>query len=232
MTYYVNPGTYYGETGSFTLSVTTGGGGVTTPVPAGELTGNGGSAQINGTSNILFTPNKTGLWIVYTANNGSDDPMLTMYYPDGSILADNDDGWGDYNALLAVFLAEGSTYTIETGFYGSSSGTCTLFVIPPADFNPGGGSVQVNGPTGFMFVPSQSGTYEFRTSDNGNSDPYLHVFDPYESIAENDDDGGNFNAYLTVSLEAGVEYDIYVGFWGPDGQSTGIGYCTLTVNRR
>ena len=91
-----------------------------------------------------------------------------------------------------------------------------------------GGSVRVNGNTEFAFTPNQSGQWEFRTSENGSSDPLLEIYDSNRRLlAEDDDSGGNYNALITANLNANESYVINARFWGD-----GSGSYRLTVTRR
>ena len=223
-----------------TLSVTFRGGGTATPAPdpgpgpgGGDgLTGLGGSVQMNSGGGVQFTPSTTGIWVIYTSNNGSSDPMIELRDSRANLIAEDDDGWGDLNSMLFAYLLSGEQYTILLDFYGGGAGTCTLTVKPPEMVNGGGGSAQVNGCSGFAFTPAQSGTYEIRTANNGSHDPFMAVYSGGGEIGRSDDEGGNMNALLTLNLTAGVQYDVVVRFWGANGYETGVGNCTLEVTRR
>ena len=225
-----------GPSYSTTLSTTfTGGGAPTAPADpggSGTLPGRGGSTQVNGGGGIQFTPEITGIWVIYTSNNGSSDPILELRDSNANLLSEDDDGWGDLNSLLTVILIAGERYTILIDFFGGGPGSCTLNAKPPEVINASGGSVPVNNTAGFIFTPTQSGTYELRTANNGNYDPYMYVYDPNGYVGDNDDDGGNMNAVLTLNLTAGVYYHILIGFWDASGSLTGVGNCTLEVTRR
>lgn len=62
-----------------------------------------------------------------------------------------------------------------------------------------------------LFVPEKSGYYNFRSSDNGNGDPIIWIYDVNGSLASNNDNGydGDRNFDLTVNLEKGKSYAIY-----------------------
>jgi len=99
-------------------------------------------------------------------------------------------------------------------------------LVPDSVIDGSGGEFHVKGATLFEFIPTNSGRWEFRTSDNGNSDPFLELFTIDGSIHEHDDDsGGNYNALLVVNLEAGETYFVLARFFG-----TGTGSYTLTVS--
>jgi len=97
---------------------------------------------------------------------------------------------------------------------------------PPApELRGDGGSVRITSEVEFEFTPNRSGMWEFRTSDNGNTDPYIEIFDSWGGYLGYDDDSGDgFNAFLRVPLEAGQTYQISMGFWGDVANG-----CLLTV---
>ena len=148
-------------------------------------------------------------------------------------MSEDDDGWGDYNALIRVFIFAGDTYSIEVSFYSGSEGrNCTLNVIPPVEIPGGGGDVHMDHASGFLFTPSQSGSWEFRTSNNGSFDPRLAIYevnsdDSIDMLANDDDSGDGVNAMARVELVAGHTYHILVQF-----HDVGYGTCTLSVNKR
>ena len=62
------------------------------------------------------------------------------------------------------------------------------------------------------FVPAVSGSYTFKSTVDSSigADPYGYIYDPdMNSLAENDDDGGDYNFSITLDLEAGKVY--YLG---------------------
>jgi hypothetical protein len=75
--------------------------------------------RLNASQGLLFTPSQSGTWEFRTSNNGSSDPFLIVFAPDGSQLGNNDDGAGNKNALLTLELTAGETYDIKAGYYGS-----------------------------------------------------------------------------------------------------------------
>jgi len=128
-------------------------------------------------------------------------------------------------------LIGGNTYIISAGFYGAP-GSYVLFVTNPVIIPGGGGSVMVEGPSGFHFTPDSSGTWEIRTSNNGQSDPYSQIWEfRADSIGYDDDSGDGYNVLLAVDLTAGQTYDILVGFFAGDAAG-GPGSCTMTITKR
>lgn len=196
------------------------------PPPADPLAG-GGAVRVTDTSEYPFTPSSTGVWIFLTSDNGDSDPLLTIKGPGGILVAEDDDGADGYNSFIILQLNGGTTYTIEAGYYDTNTGSYTLTVAPAGIIPAGGGEVRVNGSEGYAFTPNESGDWEFLTSDNGSSDPYIKLFDADGKLIDSDDDGGEgSNSRLMVTLTAGTTYCIGAAdFWGDGGSYT------LTVSK-
>jgi hypothetical protein len=94
----------------------------------------------------------------------------------------DDDGMGDYNALMMALLIEGLTYTVAATFYDGydDNGSYTLDVTcaPAHTLEPSAGilSVRVTEATLYSFAPETAEPWVFRTSLN-EGDPYLWLFD-------------------------------------------------------
>jgi len=188
---------------------------------AGLIPGSGGEAQVSSSSKFAFTPDKPGPWQIRTYDNGDSDPSLALYDPKGNVVAENDDGATDGNSFICLKLEAGTTYTINAGFYENGSGSYTLSISPAGTIRSGGGDVTVSAQMGFMFTPDRSGLWEFYTSNNGETDPYLVIFDPdYSYISYSDDTGGDMNAYCTAYLDAGSTYSINAGSYDIAGSYT------------
>ena len=200
---------------SFTLQA-----GASTTIPGG-----GGEFSVNGPTMFSFTPNQTCVWLIRSSNNGNSDPYIAVLDSDGESVAEDDDNAGNMNALVHVMLRAGTQYTVDARFYGGGTGNYTL-TVSPAPVLAASGSTQVNGATGFSFTPSQTGVYQFRTSNNGNNDPFLAILtDESEFIAADDDGGGDLNSLLIVPLAAGRTYILHAGCI-----SNNPGNFTLTVS--
>ena len=172
---------------------------------------------------LEFTPDEDGIWVIFTSDNGDTDPMLEIYGPDHEFMEDDDDGWGDLNALLIEFLFGGDTYTIVHKTYADEYGTSTLNIKAPTEILMPG-VIYIDGPMGFRFTPVVSGTYVFMTSDCEYFDPVLYILDADGDYYDDDDDGGEgYNVFLTTYLQAGETYHILLGFWD------GYGVCTFSV---
>jgi len=191
------------------------------------ISGDGGVVTILDVSELEFTPNESGIWEFQTSND-EGDPYLWLFDAYGNLITEDDDGGGGSNALISIYLERGYTYMLMAGFYGGGPGSYTLTVslqpevesiYPPLS----AGDVRVVGDTWFSFKPSKSGTWEFRTSDCGDSDPYIEIFNRFaEYVAYGDDHEGDLNAFISVYLNQGETYTVGVQFYDN-------GSCTLTV---
>jgi hypothetical protein len=78
-----------------------------------------------------------------------------------------------------------------------------------------GGEFRVEATTEFTFTPNRFGIWEFVTSDNGRSDPFLEIHDAFGNFIAWDDDGADgFNARIIIYLTAGETYTVLAGFYG------------------
>jgi len=188
------------------------------------IPGTGGTFLVDDPpTEFTFMPGQTGLWEFRTSNN-EGDPYLELYGGDyGGIIDDDDDSGGGNNALIQRLLRAGEEFRIVARNWGSSdTGSFTLTVqqITPASIPGNGASIQVDGQTYFSFVPDTSGMWEFITSDNGDSDPKLHIYDidGYE-LYDDDDSADGINALINARLEAGTTYFVRATFFfGFDGR--------------
>ena len=189
-------------------------------VPVPEIPGNGGEVRITEPAEVIFTPDESGFWMIYTTDNGASDPAIYIYDPSGVMLDYDDDSSENYNALLVMVLEEGVPYSIRVDFYDDDYCECTLVAelapfapeqdIGDADVIPGyGGHVWVSNETDFIFTPERSGIWEIRTSYNDDCDPYLILFEyPDEYIIYDDDGAGDLNSLIQIYLESGRTFVI------------------------
>ena len=189
-------------------------------LPMPEMPGNGGEVRITAPTDVMFTPDKSGFWVIYTTDNGESDPAISIYDPSGITLDYDDDSGEGYNADLVIVLEAGVPYRIYVDFYDDAFCECTLVAelapfapeqdIGGADVIPGfGGLVWVSNETNFTFTPERSGIWEFRTSDYYDCDPYLILFEyPDEYIISDDDGAGDLNALISIYLESGRTFVI------------------------
>jgi hypothetical protein len=126
-TTYIIRARYWSDgSGSYMLIVSSGDDG------AGEvgisIPGTGGDLWVNGPSNYEFTPTQSGWWVFYTRDNVGD-PYLYVYDWHWNLLAEDDDGGGDLNSYISVYLEAWNTYYIHAGFFGDGTGSYTLSVF-------------------------------------------------------------------------------------------------------
>lgn len=215
---------FWEQTDTFTLTVAKSTGGRGDGEAATISGGDVESVRVDAPDELEFTPDVEGIWIIYTTDNGGSDPYLSIYDTDGSLLYEDDDGWGDeYDAMLVVILAEGDTYTIEADLWDDSRATYTLVAVSPTDILTVG-DLRVYSTSGYRFIPDRSGTYVLRTTDCYPYDPFIHVYNYLGEYIDGDDDsGGELNAQLTIYLNAGEVYHILVAFY------EGIGSCVFSI---
>ena len=233
--YKILAGFYDDDSGSFLLTARLVAGGQEPPVtdppatdppttqaperPIMEVPGEGGSVLIRGETVVAFIPAYSEYWEIFTSNNNDCDPFLELTDARGNILAADDDGMGDLNARLLLQLNAGETYFVNAKFYGDYDGEYTLTIRPGEvqAIPDAGGTVHVNGGTMLPFTPNRTGIWEFYTTNNGDSDPYIVIYAPdYDLLADDDDSGEGYNAFLTVELIEGEMYFVNVWFYSED----------------
>ena len=194
----------------------------------GAIPDEGGRIEVSGPTLFSFTPDRTGAWQFITSDNGGADPYLTLYGADGAVIIADDDGGPGLNSLLIAYLEAGATYSVRAGFYNNGTGAYALTASPATVLTPAGGGTLVESAARYAFMPDYTGLWTFRTSDCGESDPYLKIFGPDGAVlAENDDvDAGDLNSLITIPLSAGVTYSVGAGFF-----SGGSGEYTLTASQ-
>jgi hypothetical protein len=82
-----------------------------------EIPADGGTVFVSGATRYMFTPDRSGDWEFRTSDNGVFDPFLKIDDTYGNYVAEDDDGGGEYNALIQVSLNAGDTYIITAGGY-------------------------------------------------------------------------------------------------------------------
>jgi hypothetical protein len=76
------------------------------------LPGIGGFFSVHNETEFSLTPEITGIWIIYTAENGNSDPYLEIYDSDGILISSDDDGGSGLNAHITVHLKTDMAYII------------------------------------------------------------------------------------------------------------------------
>ena len=173
-----------------------------------DIPRDGGDVRVDGESVYVFSPNTTGVWAIWTAINGDTDPQLWIYDSTGAELAWDDDNAGNKNALIGLYLIKGEAYTIVAGSFASEV-SYSLYVARSSPIRGDGETVNVNFPKVFSFIPNESGTWVFETTNYRDTDPYLQIFDSDNRHMVSDDDSGEgANARISIDLTAGEEYII------------------------
>ena len=181
--------------------------------PSARMPRNGGVFTVSETTEFIFRPDQSGMWLFLTSDNGGSDPYLEILNSEGIQLDFDDDSAGDYNAIIQIYLIAGDTYYLYAGYFDcyDADFTLTVSLRPPIPGN--GGIIRVVEETGFFFRPAHTGTWDIYTSNN-NGDPLLVVIDVEGNLLGIDDDGGiGLNASLTLDLIGGFEYIVYAGFY-------------------
>jgi hypothetical protein len=209
-TYIVNA-KYYSGSDEYMLSVSYIGAADKEVTDGGEISSTGEEVSIQDATKYTFTPEFDGIWEIRTLNNGNSDPTLALYDPDDNLVSENDDSVMGNNAVIIAYLQAGKTYTIYVGFYNSVYGNCTLRVSQTQYIPEKGGTVHVDKVMGFIFIPYKSGTWEFLTSYNIDSDPYLYICDKEGAAISQDvyatDDSGN--VLMSIDLDAETTYIVF-----------------------
>jgi len=194
-----------------------------TPVPADddltgtELPSGGGTVRADEPKEFTFSPDREGIWVIYTTDNGSNKPYLEVFKPNGEILRKNNNSeLENHNALLNVYLFRDNLYTVKLSFIDVDEGSASIVVVPPERIPPDGGEFTVTLSQGYMLSPEQAGLWEFRTSNSGNHDPYLIINDEYSAdvVADDDNSGEGYNALISVRIPADIVFHITAGFNG------------------
>jgi len=180
-----------------------------------EMPGGGRQIEITGATDVSFSPKESALWLIFTNNCGSGDPVLELYDSNGFLIKSDDDSYGDGNAMIFMHLSAGQMYRICIGFKGDGGENCIFRIFSPVEM-PGGGIEEVIGWGVFSFTPDRSGTWHLRTiSSDRNVDPYIRIYDVGGNIiAEDDNSGDGYNASVTIDLVAGETYGIFMSSCG------------------
>ena len=227
-TYNIAAGFWGNGTGAYTLTVSMSSSSIHSPIP-GQTTDytlppGGGEVWVENRTVFSFTPEQSGHWVFRTQDNRNSDPYLELYDSRGGLIAYDDDGAGDFNAMMCVYLNAGETYFIEAIFYQGDFGSYTLTVSTAIPVPPEGADMHLTGPSVLSFTPNRGGIWEFETSNNGNSDPFLTIYDEHMRFLTNDDDSGQgLNALIATILDANTTYIIYAAFFD------GVGSYDLSI---
>jgi hypothetical protein len=200
---------FSGNTGQYTLTVN--------HMAMSEIPGRNQTLPVETETYFSFTPTETGLWSFAATNHegGGNIPAFWIYDIAGRQVNMN-------HEHMTARLTAGVEYILRAGFLGSNKGYFTLNIarVPATEITGSGEMFKINNGGYFSFTPRESGFWAFYTNDNGSSDPLLSLYDFRGIIADDDDSGEEYNAYLLVPLEAGVQYFLHAGFWSGGGNYT------------
>jgi len=230
-TYTIVAGFWGKETGAYTLTAAPYDDAISQepgmPLSNERLPDDGGEVRVDAWTVFIFTPDHTDFWLFRTSDNWDSDPFLELFDEQGFPIVSDDDNGGDFNALMRAYLHADETYILHARFWGDGSGSYTLTVSPCASIPPEGGEIRVTETSVYVFSPARTGTWEFRTSNNRDSDPYLIIYDQFDVFVAEDDDGDEgYNSFISVVLDEGMTYFIYTDFL--DGET---GSYDLSVNQ-
>ena len=157
---------------------------------------------------------------------GMLDTFLDLYDSNGIAMLSNDDGGEGDNARIDMFLESPGRFFIKVTHYdGSDQGEYQIYAdfvnatpdqYEPDDSRGEASSISFGEPQTKNFTPSDDldwvtfELFETRTviiSTSGDVDTYLKLFDRVGNmIAEDDDGGGDYNAYIERMLQRGKYY--------------------------
>ncbi len=150
---------------------------------------------------------------------GSTDTYLTLHDADSrEQLATNDDGGDGSNAMIRHFVRPGKRYMVEvrgyssssTGEYGLTGRAEDMGDAVPYQLGRSTDAREVRQRLGdndlFLLTPRSNGMMIIETT--GDIDLVMELFDgeTYETIAEDDDSGQDYNARLVQEVEGGKSY--------------------------
>ncbi|MDP5086619.1 MAG: PPC domain-containing protein [Yoonia sp.] len=208
-------------------------GGCETATPFGNL-GSSQSASVNETPYWSFTLDAPTS-VTITAENESADPVLTLYGPGEAYLAENDDfdglnsridmteplDPGTYCLAVTALSDDSAPITVSIGEYDAEEVLLSLYArgeaAPPLD-----GSIPVTDlgvlqsrlrqdvqgsedVTWFSLDFNDPGLLVVEAIANGNSDPWLVIYDDLgRQIGQNDDYGDGLDSLVMARVQAGT----------------------------
>lgn len=130
------------------------------------------------------------------------DPILTLFGPDGSVVAVNDDGDTAYNSRIDLPAAQEGVYCLEVSGYGGSVGDY-LITADPAPTLTDVGELSASTPTRRYDHNATAGELiilELRAPGFATTDPLLRVTLPDGRVIEDDDGGGALNSRIELEV--------------------------------
>ena len=163
---------------------------------------------------------------------GTKDTMISLYSIGGTLLASNDDSGYMNNGLIRYDCAANTTYKVRVNFFSTTVHGKLKFTVIPTKWTAKYGYTDIdnysnirdissapitlstnaipNNSKVFVFIPPESREYSFEITSN--FDTFLYLIDPrstdpiVNNVNYNDNGGVGANAYLTVTLNAYVQY--------------------------
>jgi hypothetical protein len=189
---------------------------------------------------------ESGTTAVITMESSEIDTYLILEAPDGSVVAEDDDGADGFNSRIRTRLPQTGSYTIWAGsFGGDETGSYTLTVeeSDPSDrpdlesisfgetregfIDEGDSSDPVDGDLAEpVALEAESGMQAEISMESSELDTYLILEAPDGTIAaENDDGGSGLNSRILTELSQTGTYTIWAGSYG----GSEVGRYTLSV---
>ncbi len=156
------------------------------------------------------------------------DSYVELYNPDGSLLGQDDDRGGNGNARLAITLRQNGRHKIIAREYGSGTGGYRLSLSRESTADPDDnrwiafgntlqGTISPNDDRDWYYFSGISGrsvNIHMNKADSG-LDSYLELYNEAGvKVAENDDGGGDRNAWIVYTLPTGGTYRILARSYG------------------
>ncbi|MBD2459629.1 trypsin-like peptidase domain-containing protein [Oscillatoria sp. FACHB-1407] len=152
---------------------------------------------------------RAGQQVVIDMSSGEIDTYLILLTPDGSDLAQDDDGGGGTNSRIVATLPATGTYTVFANSYGAGEvGAYNLRVVTQ------GGTSAGPAPTPPRSVPGQTGLI---LREEGVLGPGAQVLESDGSLYREHSFRGNAGQTVTITMESN-EFDTYLILVGPDNQ--------------
>ncbi|MFB6142300.1 MAG: PPC domain-containing protein [Halorientalis sp.] len=243
-TYTIWAGSFSGDaTGAYTLSVSEASGAPSeeidlTSISYGETAegyiddGDGRDPEYDDLAEPVTFSGNAGDAVTISMRSETVDTFLLLSGPDGTTVAENDDGGSGLNSEITTTLPESGTYTIWAGSYsGDATGPYTLSL----EEGTAGGNVDLRrisyGETAQGYIdagdprdPSRGGLAEPVTFSGSEGDAVTIEMrsDPVDTyliltndsgfeVAQDDDGGSGLNSRLTTTLPESGTYTIWAG---------------------
>lgn len=174
---------------------------------------------------VVVLRGEAGDFVELALTSGTFDTYLTLFAPDGSVVAANDDDWtggGTDSTIRATLPATGTYVVVVSGYSEYDLGPYTL-TLQGGAAGAAGGTVGVPETVSDTLAAGGVARYQVVLDEptvlgvelrSGEFDTYLEVttVDGW-LLAENDDSGGTTDSSLVVRLDPGT-YHVVVSSYG------------------